>query len=51
MCFNMLIDHVFPEAARVKAALPARLVAEATSRNIPQEIIDAVLSILPPPIS
>ncbi len=51
MCFNMLIDHVFPEAARVKAALPARLVAEARSRNIPQEIIDAVLSILPPPIS
>jgi hypothetical protein len=51
MCLDMLIDHVFPEAARVKAGLPARLVAEAMSRNIPQDVIDAVLSILPPPIS
>jgi hypothetical protein len=48
MPLNMLlIDNVFPETALVKDLLPARLIAEAQTRNLPQEKIDVVLSILP----
>jgi hypothetical protein len=43
----MLIDHVFPQAAKNKARLPDRLIAEAEARNLAPATINAVLSVLP----
>lgn len=48
---NMLIDSVFPETARVRSSVPARLIAEAQARDMPRGKIDAVLSILPDAIA
>jgi hypothetical protein len=47
IALNMLIDHVFPETARVKDTLPGRLIAEAQIRNLPQNTYGFLAMTLP----